>query len=64
MSRSKKILLAVVYAVNVAIVWLLLFGRNYSFHLAGVYLTPGIYVLIVMLIVDSLITFALSRKAK
>ena len=66
MSRSTRILLAVVYAVNVAIalVWLLLFGRGYSFHLAGVYFTPGIPVLIGMLIADGLIFFVLSGKSK
>ena len=66
MSRSKKILLAVVCAVNVttAVVWLLLFGRGYSFHVAGVYSTLGIPVLIGMLIVDGLIFSAISRKSK
>ena len=66
MSRSRTILLAVVYVVNltIALVWLLLFGRGYSFHLAGVNFTPGIPVLIGMLIVDGLIFFVLSGKSK
>ena len=62
----KKILLAVACAVSlaIAVIWLLLFGRGYSFHFAGIYFTSGILVLIGMLIVDGLIFFALSRKSK
>ena len=57
---------AVVCVVNVtiAVAWLLLFGRGYSIHLAGVYFTLGILVLIGMLILDGLVFVALSKKSK
>jgi len=66
MDRSRKILLAVIYAVNCAIgiVLLLLFARGHSFHLAGVYFTPGIPILVGMVAVDGLIFFLLSAKSK
>ena len=64
MTRSRKIWLIVLYAVNaaVAFLWLLAYGRRYSFQLAGVQVTPGILAIAVMLLVDTLLFFLLSRK--
>ena len=66
MRRSRKIWLAVLYAGNaaVAFLWLLAYGSRYSFHLAGIYVTPGILTIAVMLIVDILLFLLLSRKSK
>ncbi len=55
------------YVVNVpvaVVVWLILYGRGYAFHLAGVYFTPGILVLAGMLIVEVLTFFLLQGKSK
>jgi len=64
MKRSNKIRLIALYAINaiVAFLWLLLYGRRYSFHLAGAYFGPGILAVAVMLLVDILIFVLLSRK--
>jgi hypothetical protein len=66
MSRSRKIWLVVLYAVNafVAFLWLFLYGSRYSFRLAEVYFTPGILAVAVMLLVDVLLFFLLSRKSQ
>ena len=65
MKRSRKIWLAVLYAFNaaVAFLWLLAYGRHYSFQLAGVQVTPGVLALAVMLLVDILLFLLLSRKS-
>jgi uncharacterized membrane protein len=65
MKRSRIILLAVLFAFNAsaAILWLLTFGRRYFFHLAGVYFTPGILAVAVMVVVDILLFFLLYRKS-
>jgi hypothetical protein len=64
MNRSRKIWLAVLYAVSVPIailVWVILYGRGDVFHFAGVYITPGIFALTGMILVDGLIFLLLSR---
>jgi len=51
MRQSRKMWLAVLYAGNAvgAFLWLFAFGSRYSFHLAGLYVTPGILAIAVML---------------
>jgi len=65
MRRSRKIWLAVLYTGNaaVAFLWMLAYGRRYSFQLAGIYVTPGILAIAVMLLVDILLFLLLSRKS-
>ena len=64
MRRSRKIWLAVLCAGNavVAFLWLFVYGSRYSFHLAGLYVTPGILAIGVMLLVDILFFLLLSGK--
>ena len=66
MRWSRKIWLSVIYAGNavVAYLWLLAYGSRYSFHLAGIYVTPGILAIALMLLVDILLFLLLSRKSK
>ena len=66
MTRSRKIWLVVLYAVNaaVAFLWLFAYGRRHSFQVAGVQVTPGILAIAVMAFVDILLflLLLLSRK--
>ena len=66
MGRSRRIWLVALYAVNAAgaFFWLFAYGRRYSFHLAGVYVTPGILAVAVMLLIDILLFLLLSGKSK
>ena len=66
MTRSRKIWLVVLYVLNAAIafVWLLAYGRRYSFHLGPIYVTPGIVAISVMLLADSVMFFLFSRRSK
>jgi hypothetical protein len=41
-------------------VWWILYGRGAVFHLAGMYVTPGIFALACMVLVDVLIFLLLS----
>jgi len=66
-SRSKKLWLVGLWAVNLLAaiaVLLILWGRGYAFHLAGMYFTPGTAVLVGMLVVDVLIFLLISRESK
>lgn len=66
MKRSRKIWLVALYAVNAAIafLWLFAYGGRYSFRLAGVYFTPGVLAITVMVLVDVLLFFLLSRRSQ
>ena len=62
MNRQKKVWLAVLYAASIlaaVVVWVILYGRGVVFRFAGVYITPGIFTLAAMVLVDVLIFLTL-----
>jgi hypothetical protein len=64
MNRSRKIWLAALYAISfpaAILLWVVLYGRGAVFHFAGIYITPGIFALSALILVDGLIFLLLSR---
>ena len=66
MNGPAKIWSPLIYAANalVAFLWLFLFGRHYSFHLAGVHFSSGILAAAGMLLADGLAFVLLFKRSK
>jgi hypothetical protein len=66
MNLPRELWLVLVLSVNglIAFLWLFLYGRSSSFHVAGVPFTSGIVAVAGMLLGDGLVLFLFSRKSK